>query len=405
MRLPQKGGIPVEESHMKLGLIRSTLIGALLLSALFWVSCTKKEGGEEAASVSQNEILFGEYGSMTGAESTFGTSTHKGIIMAVDEANAAGGVHSKKIRVISYDDQGKADEAVTAVTKLITQDKISVLLGEVASSRSIAAGSVAQQYKIPMISPSSTNPKVTQIGDYIFRVCFIDPFQGAVMAKFAVNHLKMKKAAVFRDIRSDYSMGLANFFAEEYKRLGGEIVSDLAYASGDMDFKSQLTKINSTKPDLIFVPGYYTEVGLIARQAKEQRFKGMLLGGDGWDSEKLTEIAGESILGGYFSNHYSHEDKNPVVQNFVANYKAKFNEVPNGLAAMGYDAALVAIDAIKRAPDTSPKSIRDAIAATKNFQAVTGIITINGERNAVKPAVVLKVAGNQQFTYVTTINP
>ncbi len=380
------------------------IFGALFALAIFGVACTKK-GGDTTTAAASNEIVFGEYGSMTGSESTFGIATHKGIMMAVEEANKTGGIKGKQIKVVSYDDQGKSDEAVTTVTKLITQDKVNLILGEVASSRSIAAGAVAQQYKIPMVSPSSTNPKVTQIGDYIFRVCFIDPFQGAVMAKFAINNLKFKKAAVFRDIRSDYSMGLANYFIEEFKKMGGDIVIDESYASQDADFKTQLTKIKSKNAELLFVPGYYTEVGLIARQARQLGYKGTLLGGDGWDSEKLTEIAGEAILGGYFSNHFAPEDKNPIVQNFVTQYKAKYGEVPNGLASMGYDAALVAIDAIKRAPDTTPAAIRDALAATKNFQAVTGIITINSERNAVKPAVVLKVAGNQQYTYVTTINP
>lgn len=378
----------------------------LLVSIFGLTSCVKKEGATSGAGdASANEIVFGEYGSMTGSESTFGISTHKGIMMAVEEANKAGGIKGKQIKVVSYDTQGKSEEAVTVVTKLITQDKASIILGEVASSRSLAAAPVAQQYGIPMISPSSTNPKVTQVGNNIFRVCFIDPFQGAVMAKFAINNLKLKKAAIFRDIKSDYSVGLANFFADEYKKLGGEIVSDVAYSGGDVDFKSQLTSIKSKKPDILFVPGYYTEVGIVARQAKEMGLKASLLGGDGWDSEKLTEIGGEAIVGGYFSNHYSPEDKNPVVQNFVSTYKAKFSEIPSGLAAMGYDAAIVAIDAAKRAADLTPKAIRDAIAQTKNFQGVTGVITINEERNAVKPAVVLKVGEKNEFHYIATVNP
>lgn len=381
--------------------------GILFLSVLSMQSaCIKKDGaGGQGEGASANEIVWGEYGSMTGSESTFGVSTHKGVMMAVEEANKAGGVKGKQIRIVSYDDQGKSDEAVTAVTKLITQDKVGLVIGEVASSRSIAAGAVAQQYKIPMVSPSSTNPKVTQLGDYIFRVCFIDPFQGSVMAKFAINNLKIKTAAVFRDIRSDYSVGLANYFTEEFKKLGGQVVADIAYSSGDLDFKSQLTSIKALKPEGLFVPGYYTEVGLVARQAKELGLTAILMGGDGWDSEKLTEIGGDAIKGGYFSNHYSPDDKNPVVQNFVAQYKTKYGEIPSGLAAMGYDAALVSIDAAKRAPDLSPKSIRDALSATKNFQGVTGIITINEERNAVKPAVVLKVIGSNQYQFVTTINP
>jgi branched-chain amino acid transport system substrate-binding protein len=387
--------------------IKSKILITLMVPAfLFFSSCVKKEeGASSQAQGGGNELVFGEYGSMTGSESTFGVSTHKGIMMAVEEANKAGGIKGKQIRVISYDDQGKSEEAVTVVTKLIAQDRVSIVLGEVASSRSLAAAPIAQQNGIPMISPSSTNPKVTQVGDYIFRVCFIDPFQGSVMAKFAMNNLKLKKAAIFRDIKSDYSVGLANFFVEEFKKMGGEIVTDVSYASGDVDFKSQLTAMKTKKPEVLFVPGYYTEVGIIARQVKELGLKAVLLGGDGWDSEKLSEIGGPSIIGGYFSNHYSQEDKNPVVQNFVNNYKAKYGDIPSGLAAMGYDAALVAIDAAKRATDLSPKALKDAIAQTKNFQGVTGIITINDERNAVKPAVVLKVAENNQFHYVTTVNP
>jgi branched-chain amino acid transport system substrate-binding protein len=380
---------------------------AAVSSLTFFTHCTKKSGdGSLNTTPEGNEIIFGEFGSMTGAESTFGTSTHKGLLMAVEDANAQGGIKGKKITVFTEDTQGKSDESVTVVTKLITQKKVHMLIGEVASSRSIAAGAIAQQYKIPMLSPSSTNPKVTQIGDYIFRVCFIDPFQGSVMAKFVINNLKFKRAAVFRDNKSDYSVGLANFFTQEFTKLGGEIVTDVAYSSGDVDFKSQLTSIKEKKPDVIYVPGYYTEVGLISRQAKELNYNGPLLGGDGWDSPQLTGIGGKAAYGNYFSNHYSAQDKNPIVQNFVAAYKAKWNgEIPNALAALGYDAGLVAIDAVKRAPDLSPKSIRDAIATTKNFQGVTGIITLNEERNAVKPAVVLKVTGDNKFDYVATINP
>lgn len=377
-------------------------VAAIALVSLSFTHCTKKT---ETTTAAADEIVFGEFGSMTGAESTFGISTHKGVMMAVEEANAAGGVQGKKIRVVSLDDQGKSDEAVTVVTKLVTQEKAMVIIGEVASSRSIAAAPVAQEYKVPMISPSSTNPRVTAIGDNIFRVCFIDPFQGQVMAKFAVDKLKLKKAAILRDIKSDYSVGLADYFAQEFKKSGGEILADLSYSSGDMDFKSQLTAIKLKKPDMLFIPGYYTEVGLIARQARELKYAGKLLGGDGWDSEKLTEIGGDAIKGGYFSSHYSPDDTNPVVQGFVAKYKAKFNEVPNGLAAMGYDAALVAIDAAKRATELTSKGLRDAIAATKDFQGVTGKITLDQERNAVKPAVVLKVVASNQYEFVTTVNP
>ncbi|MEZ4751797.1 MAG: ABC transporter substrate-binding protein [Bdellovibrionota bacterium] len=385
---------------------RFFLVAVVFLSLLGFVNCTKKGETGASAQADLEALLLGEFGTMTGPESTFGISTHRGIMMAVEEANAAGGIKGKPIKVISLDDQGRSDEAVTAVTKLVTQENVQLILGEVASSRSIAAAPVAQKYKVPMISPSSTNPRVTQVGDFIFRVCFIDPFQGKVMAKFAAQNLKMKTAAILRDIKSDYSVGLADFFAEDFQKMGGKIISDLSYSSGDADFKAQLTAIKLKKPDVLFIPGYYTEVGLIARQARELNYAGVLMGGDGWDSAKLTEIGGKAVVGGYFSSHYSPKSDKPVVQNFVSKYKEKYNgEVPNGLAAMGYDAARVAIAAALSSPTLAPTDLRDAVAKTKEFEGVTGVISLNDERNAVKPAVVLKVMASNDYEYVTTVNP
>lgn len=354
-------------------------------------------------------IKIGEVGSMTGSEATFGISTHQGIELAIKEANDAGGINGKKLQVISLDDQGKPEEAATAVTKLITQDKVIAILGEVASSRSLAMAPIAQQYKVPMLSPSSTNPKVTEQGDHIFRVCFIDPFQGSVMAKFAFETLKVKKVAIIRDVKSDYSVGLADFFTQTFTKIGGTIVGDTSYSSNDTDFKSQLTQLRGKSPEAIFIPGYYTEVGLIARQARELGIKVPLLGGDGWDSPKLTEIGAKAIEGSYFSNHYSAEDKSPQVQDFVKKFQTAYNVVPDGLAAMGYDAALVLINAMKVSakPGVAVTSadIRNALAATKDFQAVTGKITIDENRNAVKAAVVLKVEAGGAYKYQTTVNP
>lgn len=349
-------------------------------------------------------VLIGEVGSMTGSEATFGTSTHNGIMLAVKEVNDAGGIKGRKVEIISLDDQGKPDEAATAVTKLITQNKVTAILGEVASSRSLAMGPIAQKNKIPMISPSSTNPKVTEVGDYIFRVCFLDPFQGTVMAKFAADTLKVKKVAILRDVKNDYSVGLANFFTEVFKKMGGQIVADVSYSANDIDFKSQLTKIRGQKPDAIFVPGYYTEVGLIGRQARELGIKVPLMGGDGWDSPKLLEIGGKALEGSYFSNHYSAEAASPQVKEFAKKFQDTYKAESDGLAAMGYDAALVLFDAMKRAKSWGTKDLRDAIAATRDFQAVTGKITIDSKRNAVKSAVVLKVSKGG-FKYETTINP
>lgn len=374
-------------------------VAALATMVIVLAAC---KGGADGAG--DNEILVGEFGSLTGGTATFGQSQHNGVTMAVEEINAAGGVLGKKIKVLVEDDQSKPEEAATAVTKLINQDRVVAVIGEVASSRTLAAAPIAQANKIPLISSASTNPRVTQVGDYIFRVCFIDPFQGSVMAKFAANTLKFKKVAVLYDVRNDYSVGLRNFFSETFKSLGGEIVGEQSYSEGDSDFRAQLTQLKSLAPEGIYVPGYYTEVGTIARQARELGITVPLMGGDGWDSPKLTEIGGAAIEGSYLSNHYSVNDPSPAIQKFVGAYQTKFGAAPDALAGLGYDAVYVLADAIKRAGSTEGPKIRDAIAATRDFVGVTGTITIDKDRNAVKPAVVLKIAGGKQ-EYVATIAP
>lgn len=389
--------------------VKSSILAFAATAILANVGCTRKSeqsaaGGASSEKASGNEILVGEFGSFTGSEATFGISTSNGIKMAFDEKNKAGGIKGKQLKLISLDNQGKAEEAASAVTRLITQNGVIAVLGEVASSRSLAAAPIAQQNKIPMISPSSTNPKVTEVGDYIFRVCFIDPFQGTVMAKFASENLKAKKVAILRDVKSDYSVGLADYFIKKFKELGGEVVSDQSYQSGEMDFKAQLTQIKAAKPDAVFVPGYYTEVGLIARQARQLGLAVPLMGGDGWDSSKLYEIGGTAINGNYFSNHYTTESTEPVVVDFIKRYKERYGDTPDGLAALGYDAAKVLIEAMERAAELKPSLIKDEIAKTKDFNGVTGKITIDAQRNAQKPAVVVKVDGNVN-RFVTTIAP
>jgi branched-chain amino acid transport system substrate-binding protein len=371
----------------------------ILVSIAFLASCTGNTSDQPA-----NEIVIGEFGSLTGTTATFGISTKNGIDMAVDEVNKAGGLLGKQVRVIVEDDQGKPEEAQTVVTKLITSDQVIAILGEVASSRTMAAAPVAQQNMIPMISPSSTNPKVTEIGDYIFRVCFIDPFQGLVMAKFAINTLKLKNVAILRDIKNDYSVGLADVFVGNFKQMGGTIVADESYSEGDTDFSAQLTSIKSRNPQAIFLPGYYTEVGLVARQAKRLGLNVPLLGGDGWDSPKLIEIGGADLDGSYFSNHYSVDDPSPAIQKFVGDYKTRYGAVPDALAGLGYDSAMVLFDAIRRSNSTEGPQIREAIAQTKDYSGVTGKITIDQNRNAIKPAVVLEVKDGK-LQYVETINP
>ena len=348
-------------------------------------------------------ILIGHYASMTGSEATFGVSTDNGIRLAIAERNAAGGVKGKQIALKTYDNQGKAQESVTAVTRLIQQDKVVAILGEVASSRSLAGGPVCQRLGVPMISPSSTNPDVTAVGDMIFRVCFIDPFQGYVGAKFAKENLKLTKGAVLFNRAQAYSSGLKDNFKEAFSSLGGTIVSEQAFGDGDNDFSAQLTSIRESNPEFIYVPGYYTEVVNIARQARRLGLNVPLIGGDGWDSEELKN-AGDALNGCYFSNHYSHEDQSPRVQEFIKKYQAEYKKIPDGLAALGYDAAKILFDAMDRAPSMSGKDLAAAIAATKDFPGVTGSITIDAQRNAKKDAVMLEVV-NGAPKYKATIKP
>ena len=324
--------------------------------------------------------------------------------MAFDEINAKGGVLGKKLEVFTEDDGSEAKQVPGVVQKLINQNQVLVLMGEVASTRSLAAAPIAQKFKVPMVTASSTSPEVTKKGDFIFRTCFIDPFQGTVMSKFARENLKVKRVAILTDVANDYSKGLTQFFSDDWTKNGGQIVATASYSEGDKDFQSQLTKIKGSAPDVIYVPGYYTEVGNIAVQARRLGLKQPLLGGDGWDSPKLYEIGGKQIQGCYFSNHYSSQSKDPKVVKFVADYKTKYGEVPDALGAVAYDAAYIVADAIKRAGAEDRQKVRDALATTAKFPGVTGTITIDKDRNAIKPAVVLQIVGNEG-KYVTTIQP
>lgn len=351
------------------------------------------------------DILLGEYGALTGDKATFGKSTDEGVQMALAEINAKGGVLGKKVRVVVENDDSKPEQAASAVLKLINESNVLAILGEVASSNSLAAAPICQKAGVPMLSTASTNPKVTELGDYIFRTCFIDPFQGTVGAKFARENLKAKKAAVLTDMSSDYSKGLTEYFVAEWKRGGGEIVAESTYQQGDKDFRGQLTKIKSSNPDVLYVPGYYTQVGNIAVQARDLNITQPLLGGDGWDSPKLFEIGKGALEGCYFSNHYSPDSKEPKIVKFVTDYKQRYgNKTPDAMAALGYDSTYVMVDAIKRAGATDREKVRDALAATKGYEGVTGIITMGADRNPVKPAVILQVRGNG-YSYVTTVKP
>lgn len=350
-------------------------------------------------------IKVGEFASLTGKEAAFGQSSHKGTLLAVEEINAAGGVLGRKIQLITEDNQSKAGESATIAKKLISRDKVVALIGEVASMRSLEAAPIAQQSRIPMISPSSTNPKVTEIGNYVFRVCFIDPFQGVVMAKFARNTLKLKRVAVLTSVSSAYSVGLAKYFKERFVQDGGVMALEQRFTEGDKDFKAQLTAIKAANVDGIFLPGYYTEAALVCKQARDLGMNLPLFGGDGWEAPQLISIGGAAVEGTYYSTHYSPENKSPAVSGFVERFRKRWdNEVPDAMAALGYDAAMVLADAIKRAGTTDSAKLRDALAATKNLPGVTGDTTLDAQRNASKAAVVIAVKDGQ-FKFLETVAP
>jgi branched-chain amino acid transport system substrate-binding protein len=376
------------------GGIRAAAGAAALLAAQLGCS----QGADQASQA----IRVGHVASLTGDTASFGQSADRGMKLAIEEINAAGGVLGRPLALITEDDRSVTEEARSAAQKLLQRDRVVALLGEVASSRSLAAAPEAQRARVPMISPASTNPKVTAVGDYVFRTCFIDPFQGAVMARFAAQELGARRVAILLDYKQDYSVGLADYFRRTFRELGGEIVADERYTSGDIEFRAQLTTLRAAKPDAIFVPGYYTEVGLIAKQARELGIDVPMLGGDGWDSEKTLEIGGAAVEGYYFSTHYSADATSPRVQAFVKRYRESYGAVPDAMAALGYDTALILSDALRRAGSLEGPKLRDAIASTSDFDGVTGRISIDGERNARKDAVVLKIE-NGRFRYHSTI--
>lgn len=359
------------------------------------------DGGSDAP-VTGSVIPVGEYGSMTGSEATFGKSTDDGIQLATDQLNKAGGIDGKQVQLSVEDDMSDAPHAETAVQRLIDQKHVIAVLGEVASGSSLAAGPVCQQAGVPMVSPSSTNLKVTQIGNDIFRVCFIDSFQAAVVARFAHDGLNVTRIAIFTDKTSPYSVGFAQAFKDAFTKMGGQIVAEQSYGKDDKDYRGALTAIQSANPQAILVPGYYTNAGAIAKQARDLGITVPLLGGDGWDSQALFQTGGSAVNGCYFSDHVAMDDPSPRVQDFVKAYQARFGHKPDALAALGYDAAGLLYDAMKHAKSLDKADIRDAIAQTKDYPGVTGNITIDENRNASKPAVIIKVA-DQGFHFVTQI--
>jgi branched-chain amino acid transport system substrate-binding protein len=352
----------------------------------------------------QDAIKIGEVNPISGAIGAYGVTCHNGIKLAIDQANAGGGVLGKPIALLTEDNQSKAGQTSTIVRKFVTQDKVVAIIGDLTSSATLEGGPIAQAAKIPMVSPLATNPKVTEIGDYIFRVCFIDEFQGRIMARFALENLKLKKAAILTDIKQDYSVGLSGFFKETFVSGAGSLVREQSYSSGDTDFRAQLTSIKAAGPEVLFVPGYYPEVGIILKQARQLGITVPFLGCEAWDSPTLLQVAGKAAEGCYFSNQFSADDPSRLVQDFAKVYQENFGSRPDNFAALGFDAARVVLDAIKRAGSTDSTAVRDALAQTKGFPGVSGVITIDAKRNASKPVVILAIK-DQQIQFFEKINP
>ncbi|WP_438481396.1 ABC transporter substrate-binding protein [Oleiharenicola lentus] len=369
----------------------------LALAALALVPFTR--------AANEDPIKIGQYGAFSGKEAAFGVSARKGVMLAFDEANAKGGVLGRKLELISEDNQSKASESATIAKKFVSRDKVVAVLGGNPSSNSLEAAPVLQNAKIPMIAISSTNPRVTEVGNYIFRVCFIDPFQGAVLAKFAKDTLKAKRVAIITSVSNAYSVGISKVFREKFTAAGGEIAIEQRHSEGDKDFRAQLTAIKAAGVDAIFHSSNYTEGALICIQARQLGFTGPLFGGDAWEAPQLIEIGGKAVEGTYYSTHGSPESTAPEVQGFVKKFQARWNgETPDSIAALGYDAAMLLFDSLKRAGTTDSAALRAAIGQTTDFPGVTGKITIDEHRNATKSAVILTVK-NGRFEYVETIDP
>ena len=394
------GGVTLNFKKKSLA-ITTAVVGVAMMGALF-TGCSSSKGNDK-------EIKVGANFELTGGVANYGNQALKGIKLAIKQANENGGVLGKQINLIVADNKSEASEAANAATKLISQDGVKVLLGPATTSNMLAASQIATDNKIPAITPTATNPKITvengQVKPYIFRSCFIDPLQGEVMADFATKTLNVKTAAIYVDSSSDYSKGLAEVFAKKFAEAGGTIVAQESFLQKDQDFKSTLTKLKASNPEVIFIPAYYEEVGKIVKQARELGINAKLLGADGWDDSKLVDIAGAQPLNDtYFCSHYSEQDNDANVKDFIAAYKAEYGEEPNVFAALGYDAGKMLVDAIKRAGSDDPEKIRQALAETKNLQVGTGIITMDANHDPIKSAVVLEMKDGQKI-FKQKINP
>ena len=373
----------------------------LLFAFLVVASSCKTQNSETPRD--HSTIKIGFFGDLSGPTFNFGESAKNGVLMAADQINQAGGVLGRKLDVVIDDDRGMPEVAAKVAGKLIDEEKVVAIIAGGTSGNSRAAAPKAQSARTPLISPSSTDPAVTQVGDFIFRVCFVDAFQAEVMARFAFNTLKARKAAIVFDFNSPYGRGLTDYFELSFGKLGGQIVAKQSYVQGDADFRGQLSIIKAAEPDVIYIPGYYGDVAIIAKQARQGGLNQPLLGADGWDAPELWQLGGDALNGSFISSHFSSDD--PAIQQFVHEYRQRYgNLLPDAHAALAYDAMRVLVDAIGRADSTDGEKLRTALAQTRNFPGVTGMISIDANRNAVKPAVVLKLL-DTRFIYQETIQP
>jgi branched-chain amino acid transport system substrate-binding protein len=350
-------------------------------------------------------VRVGAFMSLSGDTAQYGLSALNGIRMAVEEANAAGGVGGRRVDLVVRDTRSDAVQTSVVVDNLTREERVQALVGEVVSSRSLAAARVAQRERVPMLTPSATSPEITAVGDYVFRSCYTDTFQGVALARFAIERLGAMRAGLLVDRDQRYSVELARLIREDFERRGGKVVAVQEYSDGESDFSVQLAEVGAAQPDVVFIPGYYMEVGLLARQARALGLNAPLVGGDGWDTPRLVQIGGQALAGGYFSTHFSAEDPDPQVQRFVADFRRLYGSSPDSFAATAYDAARIVLAAIERAPSLERAAVRDSLAATKDFPGVTGTVTFNAERNAVKPIVVVRIGDNGRQTVEAHVTP
>jgi len=376
---------------------RATLVFAFLLPALVAVAPSQAK-----------EITIGLITPLSGDVKTFGESVRNSFLIAVEEANARGGVAGMKITYVIQDDRNDPTEAANVANLLVNQYRVKAIIGAVTSKATIPVSDIIQAAKIPTLTPTATNPKVTVADgkrkDYMFRSCFIDPFQGMVMAKFSRETLKKKRAAVLFDASNDYSKGIAEVFRAAFRKQGGQVAAFESYGKDDVDFSALLTKVKASGADVLFLPDYYNKVGLIAKQVQEKGMKIQLVGPDGWDSPDLVKIAGSAIEGGYFSNHYSPDDKRPEVVAWVKKYKEKYGQVPDALGTLAYDGTNLLLEAIRKAGSDDPRKIREALASIRDFQGVTGKATLDRNGDSIKSAAIVKIVGGRQ-KFVMTVNP